>query len=262
MPPIQLPPTFLGFSNPVIADGMWAANVTWLVQKADVVRYQGVLLVKWKERTFVLLDCPVELVHKRILSGHFLALTKGGATSDVVFYPSASLDPHWQPFDSPTLAGEAQTAVLPGRRTPLMSVQDCPLRCGSYVVTTHTASVRRLPAGSAESRQPAFHRSRLTLPTSASEPPTWEPISGGGTVDSVLIDSFTYSGYGLSFSCIARRQVPRRICRPTTRPGENTAECTWIVPLPEAHPSSVSLSPDTGALTICSGHGADVYYYQ
>jgi hypothetical protein len=64
MPPIQLPPTFLGFSNPVIADGMWAANVTWLVQKAVVVRYQGVLLVKWKERTFVLLDCPVELVHK------------------------------------------------------------------------------------------------------------------------------------------------------------------------------------------------------
>ncbi|KAJ7834343.1 hypothetical protein B0H14DRAFT_3462104 [Mycena olivaceomarginata] len=64
MPPIQLPPTFLDFSNPVIADGMWAANVSWLVQKADVVRYQGVLLVKWKERTFVLLDCPVGLVHK------------------------------------------------------------------------------------------------------------------------------------------------------------------------------------------------------
>jgi hypothetical protein len=192
----------------------------------------------------------------------------------VVFYPSASLDPHWQPFESPALAREAQSPiriepiilhqtaypVLPGRRTPLMSVHDCPLHCGSYVVTTHTASVRRLPAGSAESRQSAFHRFRLTLPTSASEPPTWEPISGGGTVDCVLIDSFTYSGYGLSFSC--RRQVPRRICRPTTRPGENTAECTWIVPLPEEHPSSVSLSPDTGALTICSGHGADVYYYQ
>ncbi|KAJ6629758.1 hypothetical protein B0H10DRAFT_2208318 [Mycena sp. CBHHK59/15] len=276
MPPIQLPPTFLDFSDPVIADSMWAANVTWLVQKADVVRYRGVLLVKWKERTFVLLDCPVELVHKRILSGHFLALTKGGATSDVVFYPSASLDPHWQPFDSPALAREAQSPiriepiilhqtaypVLPGRRTPLMSVQDCPLHRGSYVVTTHTASVRRLRAGSAESRQPAFHRFRLTLPTSASEPPTWEPISGGGTVDCVLIDSFTYSGYGLSFSCIARRQVPRRICRPTTRPGESTAECTWIVPLPEEHPSGVSLSPDTGALTICFGHGADVYYYQ
>ncbi|KAJ6590306.1 hypothetical protein B0H10DRAFT_1961126 [Mycena sp. CBHHK59/15] len=260
MPPIQLPPTFLDFSDPVIADGMWAANVTWLVQKADVVRYRGVLLVKLKERTFVLLDCPVELVHKRILSGHFLALTKGGATSDVVFYPSASLDPHWQPFDSPALAREAQSPiriepiilhqtaypVLPGRRTPLMSVQDCPLHRGSYVVTTHTASVRRLRAGSAESRQPAFHRFRLTLPTSASEPPTWEPISGGGTVDCVLIDSFTYSGYGLSFSCIARRQVPRRICRPTTRPGESTAECTWIVPLPEEHPSGVSLSPDTG----------------
>ncbi|KAJ7100337.1 hypothetical protein C8R44DRAFT_888182 [Mycena epipterygia] len=127
-----------------------------------------------------------------------------------------------------------------------MSVQGCPLHRGSYIVTTHTASVRRLPAGSKESRQSAFHRFRLTLPTSASEPPTWEPISGGGTVDCVLIDSFTYSGYGLSFSCIARR----------------TEECTWIVPLPEEHPSDVSLSPDTGALTICSGHGADVYYYQ
>jgi hypothetical protein len=148
----------------------------------------------------------------------------------------------------------------PGPPHAVESVHDCPLHCGSYVVTTHTASVRRLPAGSAESRQSAFHRFRLTLPRSASEPPTWEPISGGGTVDCVLIDSFTYSGYGLSFSC--RRQVPRRICRPTTRPGENTAECTWIVPLPEEHPSSVSLSPDTGALTICSGHGADVYYYQ
>ncbi|KAJ7466477.1 hypothetical protein FB451DRAFT_1561168, partial [Mycena latifolia] len=258
MPPIQLPPTFLDFSDLVIADGMWAANVTWLVQKADVVRYRGVLLVKWKERTFVLLDCPVELVHKRILSGHFLALTKGGATSDVVLSPSASLDPHWQPFDSPALAREAQSPiriepmilhqtaypVLPGRRTLLMSVQDCPLHRGSYVVTTHTASVRHLRAGSADSRQPAFHRFHLTLLTSASEPPTWAPILGGGTVDCVLIDLFTYSGYGLSFSCIVRRQVLRRICRPTTRPGESTAECTWIVPLPEEHPSGVSLSPD------------------
>ncbi|KAJ7121720.1 hypothetical protein C8R44DRAFT_877097 [Mycena epipterygia] len=233
MPPIQLPPTFLDFSDPVIADGMWAANVTWLVQKADVVRYRGVLLVKWKERTFVLLDCPVELVHKRILSGHFLALTKDGATSDVVFYPSASLDSHWQPFDSPALAREAQS----------------PIRIEPNIL--HQTTVARCTAG-ATSLPPTPPVSAAFLPTAqnpaTSEPPTWEPISGGGTVDCVLIDSFTYSGYGLSFSCIARRQVPRRICRPTTRLGESTEECTWIVPLPEEHPSGVSLSPDTGLL--------------
>ncbi|KAJ6553784.1 hypothetical protein DFH09DRAFT_1495356 [Mycena vulgaris] len=82
---------------------------------------------------------------------------KGGATSDVVFYLSASLDPHWQPFYSLALAREAQSPirikpnilhqtaypVLPGHRTPLMSVQDCPLHRGSYVVTTHTATVHQ-----------------------------------------------------------------------------------------------------------------------
>ncbi|KAJ7254954.1 hypothetical protein B0H12DRAFT_1323321 [Mycena haematopus] len=275
MPPIHLPPTFSGFSDTVIADGMWAAQVTWRVQKAVVVRYEGVLLVKWKERTFVLLNCRVQLVHQRILSGHFLALTKCGETSDVVLYPSAALDPYWQPLDSSALVREAQSPiqiepiilhqtaypVLVGRRTPFMSVHDCPLHRGSYVVTTHTVSVRRISAGSAESRQPAFHRFRLTLPTSASEPPTWEPISGGGTIDALFIDSFMYSGYGLSFSCVLP-DGPRRICRPTTGPAEKIAEATWIVPLPKQHPSSVFLSPDTGALTICSGRGADVYYYQ
>ncbi|KAJ7044373.1 hypothetical protein C8F04DRAFT_1174803 [Mycena alexandri] len=239
MPPIQLPPTFLDFSDPVIAD----EGGRRALPRGSPGQMEGVNI------------CTPRLFSR----AGSQALTKGGATSDVVFYPSGLIDPHWQPFDSPALAREAQVPiriepiilhqtaypVLPGRRTPLMSVQDCPLHCGSYAVTTHTASVRRLPAGNAESRQPAFHRFRLTLPTSASEPPTWEPISGGGTVDCVLIDLFTYSGYGLSFSCVARRQVPRRICRPTTRPGENTAECTWIVPLPEKHPSSVSLSPET-----------------
>ncbi|KAJ6543255.1 hypothetical protein DFH09DRAFT_1088953 [Mycena vulgaris] len=199
MPSIQLPPMFLDFSDPVIADGMWAANVAWLVRKADVVRYRGVLLVNWKERTFVLLDCPVELVHKRSPKVAQLPTWSFTHLPPSIHTGSRSTPPRSPEKQSPIriepiILTQTVYPVLQGRRTTLTSVHDCPLHHGSYVVTTHTASVRRLPAGSAESRQPAFHRFRLTLLTSASEPQIWEPISGGGTVDCVLIDSFTSPG--------------------------------------------------------------------
>ncbi|KAJ7111398.1 hypothetical protein C8R44DRAFT_742516 [Mycena epipterygia] len=266
MSSIQLPRTFAEFSEPVIADDIWAANVQWLVQNGDC--YKGVLLVNWRETTFVLLHCS------KILCGHLLALTRAGATSDVVLYPSASFDPHWQLLDSIALARAAHSPIriepiilqqveypdLPGFRTPLMSVHDCLLHRGSYLVSTHTASIFSLPADSEESRRPALHRYRLTLPASTPAPPTWERISCAGTINCVFIDSFTYAGYGMSFASSRRRPVPRLVCRPAT--GESTVDGTWTVPLPEENPGCACLSPDTGALTVCSAHGADVYYYE
>ncbi|KAJ7483306.1 hypothetical protein FB451DRAFT_103996 [Mycena latifolia] len=272
MPPIQLPRTCSEFSKPVIADDIWAANVQWLVQNGDC--YKGVLLVNWRETTFVLLDSSVRLLHKKILCGHLLALTRAGATSDVVLYPSASFNPHWQLLDSIVLARAAHSPirmepivlqqveypVLPGFRTPLMSVHDCLLHRGSYLVSTHTASIFSLPADSEESRRPALHRYRLTLPASTTAPPTWERISCAGTINCVFIDSFTYAGYGMSFPSSSRRPAPRLVCRPAT--DESTVDGTWTVPLREENPGCACLSPDTGALTVCSARGANVYYYE
>ncbi|KAJ6569776.1 hypothetical protein DFH09DRAFT_1080501 [Mycena vulgaris] len=186
MPPIQLPRTCSVFYDPVIADDIWAANVQWLVQNGDC--YQGVLFVNWRETTFVLLHCSVRLVHKKILCGHLLALTRAGAASDVVLYPLASFDPYWQLLDpimlaraahspiriEPIILQQVEYPVLPGFRTPFMSVHDCLLHRGSYLVSTHTASSFSLPADSEDSRRPALHRFRLTLPTSTPAPPTWE----------------------------------------------------------------------------------------
>jgi hypothetical protein len=64
MPPIQLPPTFAAFAAPVIGGNIWAANVAWRVQNADVAGYMAVLLVNWKANKFLLLLSPVRLVHK------------------------------------------------------------------------------------------------------------------------------------------------------------------------------------------------------
>ncbi|KAJ7116123.1 hypothetical protein C8R43DRAFT_1155066 [Mycena crocata] len=270
LPPLKLPRTCAVFSDVVMADDIWAANVGWLLQNGD--GHKGLLLVNWREEKFVLLDCKVGLKHKKMLGSHMLALTNAGATSEVVLYPSASFDPYWQPLHSMVLAKAANDPVrlqpvilqqveypfLPGSRTPFMSVHKCLLHRGSYLVSTHTASISSLPPDSEESRRPAVHRYRLTLPTSALL--TWERISCAGTINCVFINSFTYAGYGMSFPARLRRPVPRLICHPAT--GDNTVDGTWTVPIPEENPGCASLSPQTGALTICSVHGADVYYYE
>ncbi|KAJ7276867.1 hypothetical protein C8J57DRAFT_1310600 [Mycena rebaudengoi] len=272
MPPIQLPRTCTEFSDPVIADNIWCATIKWFVQNGDF--YKGVFLVNWRETKFVLLHHSVQLLHKNILCGHLLALTGAGSKSDVVLYPSASFDPHWELLDSILLARIAHSPVrikpiflqrveypeLPGFRPPRMSVHECLLHHGSYLVSTYNASVNRLPPDSEKSRRPALHRYRLTLWESTLLKPTWERISCTGTINCVLMDSFTYSGYGLSFSPRAPRLAPRFICRPAT--GESTVDGTWTVPLPEVHPDCVCLSPDTGALTVCSARGVNVYYYE
>ncbi|KAJ6569768.1 hypothetical protein DFH09DRAFT_1080492 [Mycena vulgaris] len=139
---------------------------------------------------------------------------------------------------------QVEYPVLPGFRTPFMSVHDCLLHRGSYLVSTHTASSFSLPADSEDSRRPALHRYRLTLPTSTPAPPTWERISCAGTINCVYIDSFTYAGYGMSFPTSSRRPVPRLVCRPAT--GESTVDGMWTVPLPGENPGCVGLSPDTG----------------
>ncbi|KAJ7626699.1 hypothetical protein B0H17DRAFT_1218589 [Mycena rosella] len=224
--------------------------------------YKGVLLVTWREPKFVLLHCAVRLVHNKILCGYLLTLTRACARPDVVLYLSGSFDPHWQPLASPALARAAHAPlrvepiilqqveypVLPGLRTSLMSVHDCPLQRGSYVMSTHTASISQLLADSEESRRPAVHRYRLTLPTS-SAPLTWAWISCAGTINC-----------GLPFSASSRQPGPRRVCRPTT--GERSVHGTWTVPLLEGNPGGACLSPETGALTVCSARGADVYYYE
>ncbi|KAJ7719435.1 hypothetical protein DFH07DRAFT_314259 [Mycena maculata] len=236
------------------------------------------LSVNWRETTFVLLHCSVRLAHKKILCGHLLAMTWAGANSKVVLYPSTSFDSHWAPLDSMALARAAhfptptiiepitlhqvEYPALPGFRTPLMSVHDCLLHWGSYVVSTHTASIASIPADILESRRPALHRFRLTLrvPPSTSAPPTWERISCAGSINCVLIDSLTYAGYGMTFSSLPRRPVPQLVCRPAT--GEGTVDGTWTVPVKGGNPGCACLSLETGALTVCSARGADVYYYE
>ncbi|KAJ7276872.1 hypothetical protein C8J57DRAFT_1584279 [Mycena rebaudengoi] len=291
MPPIQLPRTCSAFSDPMIAGDMWCANIQWFPPNGDPRIYGGALLVNWRKAVFVLLHYPVQLLHKNILCGHLLALEQGGTKSSVLLYLSASFDPHWKPLDSIMLARATRSPVriepiillqqveypdLPGFRTPRMSVHDCPLHRGSYVVSTHCAT--NLPTPDRKifrreifradckhllcdpvSRPPALHRYRLTLASSPTKS-TWERISSTGTVDSVLMESFTYAGYGLSFGFHGDSVFPRLVCRPVT--GMGTVYGTWAVPIPEENSDSVFLSPDTGALTICSERGVDVYYYE
>ncbi|KAJ7259684.1 hypothetical protein C8J57DRAFT_490465 [Mycena rebaudengoi] len=270
MPPIHLPRKYCKFSDPAIADDIWSANIQWFAQNGD--RYEGTLLVNWRKTTFVLLRPSGVLIQKKILRGNLLALNFNSAVS---LYPSASFAPHWQLLDSDSLARAAHSPnkikafllhrveypLLPGEFRPVISVHECPLNHGGYLVSTHNASTSKLPPDSEKSRLPALHRYRLTLPTSALTPPIWERISYAGTINSVRMDSFTYAGYGLSFSSHSRYQFPRLVCRPAT--GENTIDGTWTVPgLAEVTPDRVCLSPDTGALTVCSARGVDVYYYE
>ncbi|KAJ7511432.1 hypothetical protein B0H11DRAFT_2269141 [Mycena galericulata] len=282
MLPVQLPRACPDFSEPIITDDIWAADVQWGAQNGDCCN--GVLLVNWRETTFVLLHLSGRLLHKKLLRGHLLAVTRTDANFDVVlYYPLASLNLHWKALDSaafaraashppirriePIIVQRLEYPILPGFRPPLMSVHESPLHHGSYVVSTHTASIRSLDADGEETRLPALHRYRLTLPTAVvkssstlAPAPAWERISGAGTINCVLIDSLTYAGYGLSFPSRARRTTPRFVCCPAT--GEGSVDGSWTVPLPAQHHDCVCLSPDTGALTICSAGGADVYYYE
>ncbi|KAJ7511436.1 hypothetical protein B0H11DRAFT_1955089 [Mycena galericulata] len=207
---------------------------------------------------------------QKLLRGHLLALTRAGATSDVILYPLASLNPHWQALDSiafpreashspigpiePIILQQVEYPVRPAFHALQMIVHESPLHRWSYIVSTHTgAGICSLDA---DSRLPALHRYRLTI-SSTSTPPTWERISCAGTINRVLIESLTYAGYGLSFPSRPRRS--RLVCRPAT--GEGNVDGMWIVPLPEQHHDCVCLSTDTGALTICSVGGVDIFYY-
>ncbi|KAJ7871881.1 hypothetical protein B0H14DRAFT_2723305 [Mycena olivaceomarginata] len=271
--PIQLPRNFTKFSDVVMADDFWAANVEWFGHGAGW--YSGVLIVNWRDHIFVLLR--YRLAHKKLLPGHLLALTKAAEASDVVLYPWAAFDPHWQPLNTITLARAAHSAlripplvlqrveypVLPGYRTPLMSVHDCLLNHGSYIVSTHTASTYSLPADSEICRLPSLHRYRLTLPTASYSVPVplgWKKISSAGAINRVFMHSLTYAGYGLAVPSDSRPPTTQIVCRPAT--GEDAREGTWTVPLPAQKFGGVCLSPNTGALTVCSAGGADVYYYE
>ncbi|KAJ7721618.1 hypothetical protein B0H16DRAFT_1602303 [Mycena metata] len=272
LPHLHLPRTCPAFSDPVIADDIWAANVKWVVEGSRGCR--GVLLVNWRKATFVLLHHPIQLVHKKLLRGHLLALTKANALSALVSYSPPSFNSHWQSLDSTVLAAAAQAAIpinpiailqrveypLMPLRTPLLSVHECPLNRGSYLVSTHVAGIRseefqgHLPHA-------ALLRYRLTLSESESAPPTWERVSSAGTLNSVLVDAFTYAGYGMSFPAHVRESTPRVVCRQ-----ECAGEDTSAVPLPAeiqtATTGCVSLSPDTGALIVCSPRSVDVHYYE
>ncbi|KAJ7771174.1 hypothetical protein B0H14DRAFT_2966627 [Mycena olivaceomarginata] len=254
--PIQLPRNFTKFSDVVIyirIEREWFAHgAGW---------HSGVLIVNWRDHIFVLLRC--RLAHKKLLPGHLLGLTKAAEASDVILYPWAAFDPHWQLLNTVTLAKAAHSAfripplvlqrveypVLPGYRTPLMSVHDCLLSHGRYIVSTHTASTYSLPADSETCRLPSLHRYRLTLPTASYSVPV--PLG---------VHSLTYAGYNLAVPSDSRPPTTQIVCRPAT--GEDAQEGTWTVPLPAQNFGGVCLSPNTGALTVCSAGGADVYYYE
>ncbi|KAJ6477609.1 hypothetical protein C8R45DRAFT_1101922 [Mycena sanguinolenta] len=236
------PRNFTQFRDVVAAGDFWAAHVAWFAQPCGW--QSGVLIIDWKNHTFVLFYCA--LFHKKFLPGHLLALTRDAEASNVVLYSSAAFTPHWQLLTTVTLARASQSAVkiqpivlqqvkypvLSGYPTPLMSVHECPLNGASWVVSTHSASIATLSADSEAHRLPSMHRYRLTLvPTSSGSIPRREKIASAGAITIV--------------------------CRPAIGP-----DGMWAVPLPPHNVGGSCLSPNTGALTICSAaaSGADVYY--
>ncbi|KAJ6571537.1 hypothetical protein B0H19DRAFT_1130293, partial [Mycena capillaripes] len=265
---IQFPRTLAKLSDPLIAGDFWAADVQWFAQGAWDT---GILIVNWREKLFVLLAYNV--VHKKILRGYLLALTNVGEMSRVVLYPWAAFDSHWRPFTSaalvkasycpfrmvPITLQEVEYPALPGWRTPLMTVHDCLLQRGSYIISTYTASINGLPSDEETYHQPSLHRYRLTLPTAISGPPIWKRVSSAGILNCVFVDSLTYAGYGLSFSSSSRRPALSAVCRPAM--GEETVDGTWTVPLQAQNPDSVYMSSTTSALAVCSARGADILYY-
>ncbi|KAJ6454103.1 hypothetical protein C8R45DRAFT_1038085 [Mycena sanguinolenta] len=270
LPRIQLSRNFTMFSNVVAADDFWTADVEWYYPRG-AGWYGGILIVNWRDHTFVLQNGT--LVHKKLLPGHLLGLTDVAEESDVVLYPLTAFNPHWQPLNTANIAKASQSSlrikpfvlqrveypILPGYRTPLMSVHDCPLNQGSYVVSTHTASTETLPADIEARGLPSQHRYRLTLPTSNS-PTRWEKISSGGAINQVFMQSLTYCGYGVAIFSGRRQPATQTICRPAT--GEGAQDGTSVVPLPVRNFGDACLSPDTCAITVCSADGADVYYYE
>ncbi|KAJ6477592.1 hypothetical protein C8R45DRAFT_1101905 [Mycena sanguinolenta] len=267
--PVRLPRNFTQFRDVVAAGDFWAAHVAWFAQSCGW--QSGVLIIDWKNHTFVLFYC--ELFHKKFLPGHLLALTRDAEASNVVLYSWAAFTPHWQLSTTVTLARASQSVVkiqpivlqqveyfvLSGYPTPLMSVHECPLNDASWVVSTHSASITTLSADSEAHRLPSMHRYRLTLvPTSSGSVPRWEKIASAGAINEMFMHSLTYSGYGLGIlpfgSHLPALQI---VCRPATDP-----DGTWAVPLPPLKIGGTCLSPNTGGLTICSTGGADVYYYE
>ncbi|KAJ7804405.1 hypothetical protein B0H14DRAFT_2884030 [Mycena olivaceomarginata] len=239
--PIQLPRNFTKFSDVVMADDFWAADVEWFGHGAGW--HSGVLIVNWRDHIFVLLR--YRLAHKKLLPGHLLALTKAAEASNVVLLRIP-----------PLVLQRVEYPVLPGYRTPLMSVHDCLLNHESYVVSTHTASTYSLPADSETCRLPSLHRYRLTLPTASYSVPVplgWKKISSAGAINRVFMHSLTYAGYGLAVPSDSRPPTTQIVCRPAT--GEDAQEGTWTVPLPAQNFGGVCLSPNTGALTVCSAGG-------
>ncbi|KAJ7737735.1 hypothetical protein B0H16DRAFT_1571649 [Mycena metata] len=265
---VRLPPTFAQVCEPVIAGDFWAATVHRIDRGGnwDTV----VLIVNHKEQRFILLNC--KLVHKNILDGHLLALTvtKTALKSEVILFPASSFEEaHWQPFTSEALTAAAPVRIEPLvlqraeypfllASTPFVSVHRCILRSGSYMVSTHAASPGSRDRN--DPRRPSFHRYRLTLPTSGSAPPNWEWIFSAGTLADVSIDSFTYAGYGLSFW--ERRRLEPRVVLQFHPATATNVDGQRALPLAPNAPGRVSLSPGSGALTVCSAHGVDVYYYE
>jgi hypothetical protein len=142
-------------------------------------------------------------------------------------------------------------------------MHECLLHRGSYIVSTHTSTI---PTQESVTK-PALYRYCLTLLLPApsnlggtTPAPTLEQISSVGVLDCVFINSLTYTGYGLSFDSDWRGPMPRVICRPAT--GVQSVDDKHTVLLPVQNPDCAYLSPDTGALTVCSANSIDGYYYK
>ncbi|KAJ6453577.1 hypothetical protein C8R45DRAFT_1192820 [Mycena sanguinolenta] len=274
LPPIPLPRSFYYFADVVMADDFWTADIQW---DDDCGHWkQGVLIVNWRDSTFVLLHLGRRLPHKKLLPGHLLAVTRTSTAWDVVLYPFTAFT--WQPLSTVTLAEASNSAltvqpivlqqaeypILLGCPSPLLSVHECPLKHGlSYVVSTYMASIAILPADSDIRQSTSLYRYRLTLPSQGtSDPPRWKKISSAGLINCVFMHSLTYAGYGLG----TLRNGTRRIllCRPAAGEHVQEEQGLWGVPLPVQHNfgDAACLSPYTGALAVCSDGGADVYYYE
>ncbi|KAJ7195063.1 hypothetical protein GGX14DRAFT_677429 [Mycena pura] len=251
----KLPSRFLQVSNTVIKGDFIALAID----------YQWILLLNWKETKVAILGLWGNFANHslHLISGHLVALTST-ASAEVFLYPIAAFESHWHPMTSKSLDAAARSSVnggpfqptvlrlaeyprMEGRRPEQLFVHECPLRHSSFVVSTHSVCATT----SGPYLHPSFHRFRLTI-SELTTPSRlhWRLLFSSDSVSAY--EDFTYAGHGLSIiSDVCMTQV---VHRASTDGG--------VVPIPPQQRDTVSLSPYSGALCVCSHSGVDILYYE
>ncbi|KAJ7641087.1 hypothetical protein FB45DRAFT_1124499 [Roridomyces roridus] len=109
----QLPHNFPALADSIIDDEFWAADSEWY--HPELGWTPGVLLVNWRERTFVLLSCSVR--DKHLLQGNLLAMSRSNEDSQILLYPNSAFSGAWNPLTTEALAA---ASLKPFRVDPIV----------------------------------------------------------------------------------------------------------------------------------------------